>query len=195
MRNGKRCGLLILGVGVGCLLAAGCGEAVTAPKEFKDFSSKDGVFTCKYPAGWEMEGGGGTRSEYSMTKFTKGGAEIRIESDLAGSLFADMSRAQNAEYGSPETPVARVHEMKKKATSDEFSNYKEREAKSFKSNSLGEGRKAIFVADGSFGSKVYGYRATLLTNDKRLTILCQCPATDWKALRPAFDKVIASIGR
>lgn len=195
MRNHKPGGLLIVRIMAGCLLAAGCSEPVSAPKEYKDFSSKDGVFSCKYPAGWEVEGGGGTRSEYSMTKFTKGEAEIRIESDLAGSLFADIARAADAPFGSTETPVARVHEMKKKAMSDEFNDYTEREAKSFKSQALGEGRKAIFIAKGSLGGKIYGYRATLLTHDKRLTVVCQCPATNWKTLRPAFDKVIASIGR
>jgi hypothetical protein len=195
MRHGKRNGLILTGVWAGCWLIAGCGEAVTAPKSYSEFSSKDGAFTCKYPAGWEVEGGGGTRGEYSQTKFIKGPAEIRIEADLAGSLMAGPSQADDAPYGSDMKPVARVHEMKQKSMKDEFNDYKERDPKPFMSKGTGEGRKSIFTAAGSFGGKIYGYRATLLTNDKRLTIVCQCPARDWRTLRKAFDTVIASIGR
>ena len=122
------------------------------------------------------------------------GAQISVNSDLAGSLFADIEKSRGG-GADEEPPVARIHPKGIKAASEEFTNYKERDAKVCKSKSLGEGRKAIFVADGSFGAKVYGYRATFLSNDKRITVLCQCPAADWKTLRPAFDTVIESLGR
>jgi hypothetical protein len=187
-----RSNMLTIACAAAILVLAGCNQSVPAPKSFKDFHSTDGVFACDCPEGWTVEGGGGTRTEYSETKFTSGGAEIRIEADLAGSLFADMGRRDDENN----PPVARVHAMKtERIGKDEFTNYKEREAKKFNSKGLGEGRKAIFVADGGMGGKIYGYHATLLTNDKRITIICQCPATNWKTLRPAFDRVIASMGR
>lgn len=173
-----------------CALA-GCSQPVPAPKEFKEYHAPDGTFQCEYPAGWVTEGGGGSRTDYSMVKFNKGDAEIRVEADLAGSLFADIGRND----GDAEPPVAKVHKLKIKRLDDQFTNYKEREAKPFSSKALGEGRKAVFVADGGIVGRIFGYHATLLTNDKRITIICQCSATDWKVLRPAFDRVIASFGR
>lgn len=190
MRSSVR--LFVLATAVGL---AGCSQAVPAPKSYKDFSAKDGTFSCSAPADWDVEGGDGTRTEYSMTKFTKGAAEIRVEADLAGSLHADMAKAAGDRFGDSEPPVARVHPMKIRSLEEEFTNYKEREAKAFQSKGLGEGRKAIFIADGGMVGKIYGYHATLLTGDKRLTILCTCPATNWKVLRPAFDKVLASVSR
>lgn len=171
------------------LALAGCAQEVPAPKQFKEYSSAE--FKCEYPADWETEGGGGTRSEYSMVKFTKGSAEIRAESDVAGSLMVEGAR----DDGHGEPRVAKTHRLKTDRMDEEFTNYKEREPKPFQSKGLGEGRKAIFVADGGMGGKIYGYHATLLTNDKRLTIICQCPATNWKTLKPAFNRVIESFGR
>jgi hypothetical protein len=60
---------------------------------------------------------------------------------------------------------------------------------------MGEGRRSIFTSDGSLGGKTYGYRATLLTGDRRITIVCSCPATNWKELKPAFERVTASLRR
>jgi hypothetical protein len=76
---------------------------------------------------------------------------------------------------------------------EEFSNYQEREAKSFQSKGFGEGRKAIFIADQTFGGKTFGYRATLLSGDRRITVITMCPATNWQTLKKGFDTVIASL--
>lgn len=185
--------LFALGTVIGL---AGCGQSVPAPSSYKEFSAKNGTFSCSAPSDWDVEGGDGTRTEYSMCTFTKGAASIRVEADLAGSLHADIAKSANARMGGEvESPVAAVHALKISSLKDEFTNYKEREAKPFQSKGLGEGRKAIFIADGGMVGKMYGYHATLLTGDKRLTILCQCPATNWKVLRPAFDKILLSMSR
>lgn len=76
---------------------------------------------------------------------------------------------------------------------EEFANYNEREPKTFQSKGIGEGRRSTFIADQSLGGKVYGYRATLLSNDRRITVVCTCPATNWQALKPAFETVITSL--
>jgi hypothetical protein len=176
------------------LAIAGCGGAVPAPKAFVAYHSADGRFSCDYPKGWEVEKGAGKPdAPYSYAKFTMGNAEIRVDADFAGSLFGDMAKAAGAMSGDPEAPAARVHPLGERHMKEEFSNYQEKEAKAFKSKGLGEGRRSIFTADQTLGGKTYGYRATLLSGDRRITVICTCPAGNWKALKPAFEKVIDSL--
>ncbi len=179
----------------GLLGVAGCGGAVPAPTAFVPYDSPDGRFSCDYPKGWEVQiGAGKPDAPYSFAKFTKGNAEIRVDADFAGSLFGDMARASGAMAGAnAEAPAAKVHPMGVKHMKDEYTNYQEREAKAFQSKGMNEGRRSIFIADQTLGGKTYGYRATLLTGDRRITVVCSCPATNWKALKPAFEKVIESL--
>ncbi len=172
----------------------GCGGTVPAPTALVPYNSPDGRFSCDYPQGWEVAGGGKPDLPYSSTRFTSGNAEIRVDTDVAGSLFGDIAKAGGAGAGGDtEPPVAKVHPLGVRHMKQEFSNYTEREATSFQSKGLGEGRKAIFIADGSLGGKTYGYRATLLTGDRRVTILTFCPAPNWQILKPTFDKIILSL--
>ena len=182
-----------------CLLTllsavTGCGGSVPAPTAFVAYNSPDGRFACDYPKGWEVAGGGKADLPYASTRFTSGNAEIRVDTDFAGSLFGDIAKAGGAGAGGDaEAPVAKVHPLGQRHMKDEFGNYTEREATAFQSKGLGEGRKAIWIADGSLGGKTYGYRATLLTGDRRVTVLTFCPAPNWQALKPAFDKIILSL--
>jgi hypothetical protein len=186
---------LAVGLLIGLLGLPGCGGAVPAPKSFVAYNSPDGKFACDYPQGWETEGGTAkSDSPYSYVKFSSGNAEIRVDADFAGSLFGDIAKAGAGIGGADaEAPVARVHPMAVRHMKEEFSNYQEREAKAFKSKGLGEGRRSIFIADGSFGGKIYGYRATLLSGDRRVSVVCQCPATNWTQLKQAFETVTESL--
>jgi len=180
----------------GLLGIAGCGGgAVPAPTAFVAYNAPDGRFACDYPKGWEVEIGAGRQdAPYSYAKFTKGNAEIKVEADFAGSLFGDIAKAGAAMAGGDaEAPVARVHPMGVRHMKDEYNNYQEREAKGFQSKGIGEGRRSIFIADQTLGGKIFGYRGTLLTGDRRITVVCSCPATNWKPLKPAFEKVIESL--
>jgi hypothetical protein len=129
---------------------------------------------------------------------TKGGVEIRIDADIAGSLFGDIAKSTSATFGGPpdesseNAPLAQVHEHGLKRMKDDYTNYQERDPKVIKAG-VGVGRRSTFIADQTLGGKLYGYRATFLGNDRRLTVLCTCPATNWQALKPAFEKVIASV--
>lgn len=179
---------------VGLLAISGCGGAVPAPAAFTAYNDTGGRFTCDAPKGWEVTGGGKPDSPNSWAKFTSGNAEIRVEADLAGSLFGDMAKASGSMLGNDaEPPVAKIHPMGERHMKEEYTNYKEREAKAFQSRGLGEGRRSTFIADQSLGGKVYGYRATLLSGDRRITVICTCPATNWQVLKPAFEKVITSL--
>ncbi len=186
---------LIVTVGTLSIMAGvtGCGGSVPAPTGFVAYHSPDGRFSCDYPKGWQAEGGGKADKPISWAKFTSGNAEIRVDADFAGSLFGDIAKSGNALSGSDEAPAAKVHPLGIRHMKDEFSNYTEREATSFQSKGLGEGRKSIFIASGSLGGKTFGYRATLLSGERRITIITSCPAANWQVLKPAFDKVILSL--
>ena len=180
--------------GCGLLAASGCGGSVPAPKTFTAYQSPSGRFACDYPQGWQVEGAGKPDSPNSWAKFTQGHAEIRVEADLAGSLFGDMAKSSGGMLGGDdEPPVAKIHPMGERHMKEEFSNHTEREPKPFQSKGIGEGRRSTFIADQTLGGKVYGYRATLLANDRRVTVVCTCPATNWQVLKPAFEKVIVSL--
>ena len=90
--------------------------------------------------------------------------------------------------------MANIHETSKKNVADDFDGYKEKEPKSIKAK-LGEARQAEFTANGSMGSKLRGIRTTMLSNDRRITVVCYCPSSEWKTLKPAFNKVVDSVGR
>lgn len=176
---------------------AGCEGNVPAPTAFAAYHSADGRFSCDYPKGWEVEKGAGKPdAPYSYAKFRAGGAEIMVDADFAGSLFGDMAKAgAGATLTGDLSPAARVHEnpIKVKQMKEQFSNYQEREGKNFQSKGMGEGRRSMFTADQTFGGKIFGYRATLLTGDRRITVLCTCPSSNWNTLKPAFENVVSSL--
>jgi hypothetical protein len=107
-----------------------------------------------------------------------------------GSLMAGPASPVNDPDDEP--PVAHVHETGEAKFAEGFSNYKEQEPRAVQSY-LGEGRISEFTAAGSLGRKLHGYRATFLSRDRRITAMCSCPVSEWETLRPAFDKVIASL--
>ena len=74
--------------------------------------------------------------------------------------------------------------------------YEETEMRAFTSP-LGEARVSEFTGERSgFPApvKMHGYRTTILNNERRVTVLCECPESDWSRLKPAFDRVIGSLG-
>ena len=58
---------------------------------------------------------------------------------------------------------------------------------------LGDGLKSEFTGSSAFGTEFRGYRATGMLDNKRVRIVCQCPADQWETLKPVFDKVISSL--
>jgi hypothetical protein len=179
----------------GLLSIPGCGGEVPAPKSFVDVLDPGGQFACEVPKGWEVDKGGKADSPNSFVKSTQGNAEIKVVADFAGSLFGDMAKTSGSALGGDEEPpVARVHPMGVRQMKEDFSDYEERDPKPVTSK-LGEGRRSTFIASGSVGGKTYGYRATYLSGDRRISVVCTCPATNWKSLKPAFERVIASLHR
>jgi hypothetical protein len=161
-----------------------------------EFSPKDGAFKLRYPKGWDTETGSRPDNTYSWGRFTNGSAKIQAFADVQGSLMSGSDSArQPQEEGSPLAPVQTAHDLYKRTVAEEYSDFKESAATLFKGSSLGEGRIAAFTASGGgvFGAKLSGYRVTLLTNNRRVTLLCECPAADFAKLKPTFLAVCRSV--
>jgi hypothetical protein len=183
-------------------LAGGAGDAAGKVDKAADerlasvqFAPKDGAFSLRHPQGWKSDTGSRPDNTYSWAMFTRGSAKIHVTADIAGSLMAGPNNAGEFPSGSELAPVHRAHERYKKTASEEYSDYKESTPAPFPGSQLGEGRISAFTASGGglFGSKLRGYRVTLLTNDRRITLLCHCPEADFGKLKPTFLAVCRSV--
>jgi hypothetical protein len=177
---------------VGIALVVGCSEPVSAPTSFTPYQAKDQAFRTQQPAGWEMAQSGAQGSGYSSVKFTKGNASIKISADLVGSLLGDIAKNLGRGAGEEDeelAAVAKVHEFGAKQMQDELSGYTEQKAQKTQTP-FGDSRQSEFTASTTFGGKLRGYRVTALARDRRISIVCYCPESNWATLKPAFEKVI-----
>lgn len=179
-------------IGLACVGLAGCGGGpVAAPASYAAHAHKDGGWACDYPEGWSAESGG---KKNSWGKFAKGSAQIKLATDLTGSLMGDM--ASLGQKDGPATledyPVHKIHVADEAEFAKEYSDYKEQAPAEFSCGIGGSSRKSEFTASGGFAGPVHGYRATMLGRDKRFRVTCVCSESDWEALKPAFDKVLES---
>jgi len=160
------------------------------------YSARDGAFRLRHPPGWEADTGGREDNSYSWAKFARGSARIRIYADVAGSLLAGPNSA-DFEEGSELAPVHGAHERYKKDAAEMYGNYEESKPVTFKGSAIGEGRISTFTSsgEGMFGSKLRGIRVTLLTNDRRVSILCDAPAKLFDGLLPTFLATCRSLSR
>ena len=189
-------------------------DSISAPQTFKPYAAPDNSFACLAPTGWERRESSAQGIERQVI-FRKGEAKIAIASDLQGSLMGDMARATDAQTQAmmdqlpPEvraslaasSPTAsrpaieQVHLQSQKALAMRFDSYREMPMQTLRS-SLGEARCSEWTAkqEGFLsGGTFHGYRVTILTNERRVTYISQCPEASWKALRPAFGRILASL--
>ena len=130
-----------------------------------------------------------------MSSADRSGAAINVTADLVGSLLGDIARSFGQAAGISQerlSPVAQLHEMAKAEMAESYGSYEEQPATKI-STGFGETYRTEFTGSGSFGGKVHGYRATALARDRRILCVCTCPESDWQTLKPAFEKVIASL--
>lgn len=180
-----------------------------AVQAFVPYKAADNSFACAGPKGWEKQGGASGAIRAGVL-FRRDKATIDITSDLAGSLMGDVARANNNQVESiagmlpsgmaanlPKTkpPVEQMHVAAGRALAKRFEGFAEQPLRELRSP-LGEARYSEWTADDSGflrKGKLHGYRVTILGNERRVTVLCQCPDGDWKTLKPAFERVIASL--
>jgi len=162
-----------------------------------EFSPKDSAFKLRYPQGWETDTGSRPDNTYSWAAVSHDSAKIKIIADIKGSLMSGSDSSRVHEEGSEFAPVHVAHELYKKTAAEDYGDFKEDPPAVFKGSQLGEGRISAFTAaaEGLFGSKLRGYHVTLLTRDRRVTILCHCPEKEFGKLKPTFLAVCRSISR
>ena len=196
---------------IGLIALCGCSgpESVSAPAAFSPFTSPDKTFAGVGPDGWKKEEAGVQGGMQGSVSFDKGSAEVSMTSDMQGSLMADMSRANNAQVDNvsgmlppgmqanmpqPIPPVEKLHKMTSKSLAKKYGEYEEQAMKPF-TCSLGEARVSEWTgeSEGMVKYKVHGYRATVLSMERRLTAVCRCSETDWSKLKPGFEKVLSSL--
>jgi hypothetical protein len=183
----------------GLLLAAGCSGRATAPTSFETFNARDGTVQCQVPSGWDRSGGPGGSKGFLGCRFQEGGATIRIEASLVGSLFGDMARAGSNSMGidpdeiDPElTPVGVAHTLSIERVTEDLGELDIKSTETVRTG-LGDTRISEFTYSGTFGAESHGYLATALGRQKGVRVTCTCPEKDWKTLKPAFDKVLGSL--
>jgi len=175
---------------------------VLAPTAYTQFYVGDGGFSIAQPAGWTSDSGGSNGVESNAT-FVSGKAKIYADSDLGGSLNGDMITASNNQQqeaadqlGKQITltpPVVTLHREGAAAMSDLYGKYQEQPMQQFQSN-LGAGWYSEFTGiGGTFTGPVHGYRATILSNDRRVTAILVCRQSDWAALQAPYMHVLQSI--
>ena len=161
------------------------------------------IYTCKVPSNWEDVNH--LKADVSgLGRFSSERGEIVIDTDMIGSLMADMSRAVSAASSgvpmppglnlpAPKPVIEDAHDMDKKKGETEFKNYHEDEGRTW-TGPFGEERFSEFTGEkGMIAGDMHGYRATMLTRDKRVTIWCWCPESDWTTLKSVFGDVINSV--
>ena len=161
-----------------------------------EFSAKDAAFKLRHPQGWTAETGARPDNTYSYVILTKSSAKIQAYADIQGSLMSGSDSAGEFEEGSEFAPVHKAHELYKRVAAEELSDYVEGRPDVFKGSGLGEGRLSVFTASGGlFGGKLKGYHVTLLTRDRRVSILAYGPEAEFETLRPTYLAVCRSVGR
>ena len=181
---------LLLAIGL-LGMAGGCTGKAVVPTSFEDYNCKYGNFKIQYPAGWQAQSFG--KKRYASARFTSGKALISVETSLSGSLFGSM-----AETGilpnqpKRRSPVAAVHLMERESFQED-EGVEEKDMMKIQTG-LGEGQKSEFHGANAFGAETHGYRVTTLSRDYRIRVVCKCPASEWDALQPAFNKVVESVG-
>jgi hypothetical protein len=194
MMNGKKVFFAFVALAGWAISLGGCGGPAAVPTSYNTFKSADGSFKIEYPAQWSAEGGGG-KGGVAWAKFTSGNSEIKVETNVAGSLMGDIAKSTGSllggEAAEDPAPVALVHEQEK-AGFEEDAGVQEQKAAPVKTG-IPEARKAEFTGNKTFGGSIHGYRVTALSTQRRIRVVCQCPEAEWTSLKPAFDKIIETL--
>ncbi len=189
---------LYFGLGAGLLVLLGLifglsalkPKTVAAPTVYKTYTAIDNSFSCDQPGGWTLHETGATNGNLATASFEEGHARVRVISDATGSIMADTMAASNANLPPEQQvpPVQKLHTQDEKQLAADLPGYKEEDAQPFQS-AFGESRVSEWTADGG----LHGYRATMLSHERELTVICFCPERNWAALKPAFQRIISSV--
>lgn len=186
---------LILVVMAAALVGCG-GAAAVIPTSYSSYNAKDGSFACDTPDGWEIKGGGKSGTPV-WAKFSSGSALIHFKASSTNRLAnaALSGRSADANAIPNFAPVHLLHVDAIKQAEQEYEGYTEIAGPTVMNSKLGPARMSEFNYSTSFGTKMHGYRISIIGFDRGVNVYCTCPESDWKRLNPVFDKVLASIVR
>jgi hypothetical protein len=196
--------------GIAFVISALKPKPVPRPTSFSSFTAADKSFRCDYPSDWKVDADE-SGAVASAARFKREGGRIFVMSDLAGSLTGEIQKAPGDIVGSlppgagggaaselTRPPVEKLHlgaKTKFEASLAEkgYQEYDEQSMQSFQS-AAGDARYSEFTARGSgLKGNIHGYRATILATERRITVSCRCPESDWPNLKDAFLRVIGSV--
>jgi hypothetical protein len=174
--------------------AGGCdsGPAIV-PKTFGNYKDPNNFFSIQYPDSWDASTASSAESKKGYAKYTSGDAEIHVTVCPVMELIGKMAQTGHVVAVGPGTDRAAaaktVHWLEK--PDEKELGIKEQRTLPVETKA-GRGNWSEFTTTSE--TPEHGYRATVVIGDNRIQIICQCPESEWQALKPAFDQVIKSVG-
>lgn len=170
-------------------------KMVPAPAAYKAYTALDGSFACDRPVGWKTKEAGRPGGTRAMVTFESDKVVVEVESD-ASKLMTASSNETNPYAATPFAKVMpmvqEMHEKDVQQWMDALPNFKEKPAEPYESK-FGDARVSEWTA--SKGNiKLHGYRVTMASTDRQITIFCLTPERNWRILEPAFQRIITSVG-
>lgn len=180
------------------------------PGPLIDFTTGDKALSIKHPDNWKP----GTLELHDVATSIKfepaKNFYFKVKADLAGSLMADIAKSTGAQLDSlgsslgvpsggehRKSPLEQMHEMQGEeyANGGDFDSYTEGATK----KTTIAGNEAMlteftYKESGTWGKVgMVGLRGTAISNDRRITVLCYCPASAKNEFWPIFGQMIASV--
>ena len=185
----------IIIIGLIFVLRAVKPNSVSVPASYTTYTSLDNTFSCDQPAGWDHHETGAPGGVLSTVSFSKGNVRFKVISDAEGSLMSEGANAANAnlpvEQQTP--PVEKLHARDKHQLADNIPGCSEEKPTIFTSK-VGDSRASEWIdSEDKSGSRLHGYRITMLDKDREITVICSSPERNWAVMKPVFQHLVASI--
>ena len=185
----------IIIIGLIFVLRAVKPNSVSVPASYTTYTSLDNTFSCDQPAGWDHHETGALGGVLSTVSFIKGKVRFKVISDAEGSLLSEGTNSANAnlpvELQIP--AVQKLHERDKHQLADNIPGYSEEKPTIFNSK-VGDSRASEWIdSEDKSGSRLHGYRITMLDKDREITVICSSPERNWAVMKPVFQHLVASI--
>jgi hypothetical protein len=175
------------------LSAGGCdsGPAIV-PKSLNTYADPNKRFSIQVPSEWDSDSG--NVDKHGWVKYTSGSAKIVADVCPVKDFIALIAQTgQNPMVDlqtNPSKAASKVHWLENPELQKE-EGVKEQRTLPVQTNA-GKGSQSEYTTTDD--PPLHGYRATVVIGENRIKIYCECPETEWKTLKPVFDKVIASVG-
>ena len=171
------------------------------PTAFTAYAAPDKSFGCAAPGGWSVTPAdkshqmAGSDSTTGGVLFASGSSSIDITTDTLATIVAAGLMAGQSDAALTGSHAAALHKHWHTMVAAPHKGYAETQVGEFES-AMGDARLAEWTARGNvlgLGGAQHGYRASLAGGSHTAEVVCQCPESEWTALKPAFLRVLASV--